>query len=84
MSEERRNTVETVHTEAADAAETVQDNVSQADEHQSKKSDGSVFEGIYDQLPDISVQSVNRFIMVCVIALVAVILIGVLKANHVF
>lgn len=84
MSEERRDTVETVRTEAADAAETVQDNVSQTDKEQSKKSGGSAFEGIYDQLPDISVESVNRFIMVCVIALVAVILIGVLKANHVF
>lgn len=45
---------------------------------------GSVFEGIYDQLPDISVRSVDRFIVICLIALAAVIVIGVLKANHVF
>lgn len=53
-------------------------------EEQAKQSCGSLFEGIYDQLPDISVRSVDRFIILCVIALVAVILIGVLKANHIF
>ena len=53
-------------------------------EEQVKQSRGSLFEGIYDQLPDISVRSVDRFIILCVIALVAVILIGVLKANHIF
>lgn len=84
MSEEQRGTVETVQTETADVAETVQDKSPQADEGQSKKSGGSAFESIYEQLPDISVQSVDRFIVLCVIALLAVILIGVLKANHVF
>lgn len=49
-----------------------------------KSSGGSVFEGIYDKLPDISVRSVDRFIILCVIAFIAVILIGVLKANHIF
>lgn len=54
------------------------------EEQQAKQPRGSVFEGIYDQLPDISVRSVDRFIVICVIALAAVILIGVLKANHIF
>ncbi len=45
-------------------------------------SSGSVFEGIYDRLPDISVRAVNRFIILCIIALIVVILVGVLKANH--
>lgn len=47
-------------------------------------SQGSAFQSIYEQLPDISVRSVDRFILVCVVALVAVIVIGVLKAHHVF
>lgn len=51
---------------------------------QKKSSTGSVFEGIYDQLPDISVRSLDRFILLCVIALIVVIVFGVLKANHVF
>ncbi len=49
-----------------------------------KSSGGSAFEGIYDQLPDISIRSLDKFILLCVIALVAVIVFGVLKANHVF
>lgn len=49
-----------------------------------KVSQGSIFEGIYERLPDISIRSLDCFILLCVIALVAVILIGVLKANHVF
>lgn len=53
-------------------------------EQERKVSQGSIFEGIYDRLPDISVRSLDRFIWLCVIALAAVILIGVLKANHVF
>lgn len=52
-------------------------------EQEEKTSQGSIFEGIYERLPDISVRSLDRFILFCVIALVAVILIGVLKANHV-
>lgn len=52
-------------------------------EQEEKASQGSIFEGIYERLPDISVRSLDRFIMFCVIALVAVILIGVLKANHI-
>ncbi len=48
-----------------------------------KPSSGSAFEGIYDRLPDISVKAVDRFIILCVIALVAVVVIGVLKARHV-
>lgn len=53
-------------------------------EQEKNVSQSSIFEGIYDRLPDISVRSLDRFILLCVIALVAVILIGVLKANHVF
>ena len=49
-----------------------------------KSSGGSAFEGIYDQLPNISIRSLDRFILLCVIALVAVIVFGVLKANHIF
>ncbi len=49
-----------------------------------KYSGDSVFEGIYDQLPDISVRSLDRFILLCVITLIAVIVFGVLKANNVF
>lgn len=45
---------------------------------------GSAFEGIYDRMPDISVKALDRFILACVIALVAVVLIGILRANHVF
>ena len=58
--------------------------VEQDKEQEEKVSQGSIFEGIYDRLPDISVRSLDRFILLCVIALVAVILIGILKANHVF
>jgi hypothetical protein len=49
-----------------------------------RPSGGSAFEGIYDMLPDISIRSLDRFILLCVIALVLVIVFGVLKANHVF
>lgn len=63
-------------------AETEQSGTEKAEKR--KSSGGSAFEGIYDQLPDISVRSLDRFILLCVIALVAVIVFGVLKANHVF
>ena len=53
-------------------------------EQNQKPVQGSVFEGIYEQLPNISIRSLDRFILLCVIALVAVILFGVLKAHHVF
>ncbi|MDE6881728.1 MAG: hypothetical protein K2P48_01280 [Lachnospiraceae bacterium] len=49
-----------------------------------KSSGGSAFEGIYEQLPNISIRSLDKFILLCVIALVAVIVFGVLKANHIF
>lgn len=49
-----------------------------------KSSGGSAFEGIYEQLPDIPIRSLDKFILLCVIALVAVIVFGVLQANHVF
>ena len=49
-----------------------------------KYSGGSAFEGIYDQLPNISIRSLDRFILLCVIALIAVIVFGVLRANHIF
>lgn len=54
------------------------------EKEEQKASRNSVFAGIYDQLPDISIRSLDRFILFCVLALVAVILIGILKANHVF
>lgn len=44
----------------------------------------SAFEGIYDRMPDISIKAVDRFILLCVIALVTVVLVGILRANHVF
>ena len=43
----------------------------------------SALDGIYERLPDISVKSLDRFILICVIALVAVVVIGVLRANHI-
>lgn len=43
---------------------------------------GSAFEGIYERLPDISVKSLDRFILLCVIALAAVVVIGVMRAHH--
>lgn len=58
--------------------------VEEQEKQEQKPSQGSAFQGIYDQLPDISVRSVDRFILVCVIALVAVIVIGVLRAHHIF
>ena len=48
-----------------------------------KASSKSGLEGIYDRLPDISIRSLDWFIVICVIALVAVVLIGVLKARHI-
>ncbi len=57
---------------------------SQDAEGQEKTPSGSAFEGIYDRMPDISVKALDRFILACVIALAAVVLIGVLRANHVF
>lgn len=47
------------------------------------QSSGSVFESLYDRLPNISIRALDRFIILCIIALVLVILIGVLKANHI-
>ena len=64
--------------------ETEQETVQVEEEQNEKVSGGSLFEGIYDQLPDISIKTVDRFILICAIALVAVILVGVLKANHIF
>ncbi len=89
MEEKQKNEPETVQDTTEDAApETVQDTIEDAApeivQEEKKQSGGSIFEGIYDRLPDMSVRSVDRFIILCVIALIAVILIGVLKANHVF
>lgn len=47
------------------------------------QSSGSVFESLYDRLPNISIRALDRFIILCIIALILVILIGVLKANHI-
>lgn len=81
MEEKQKNEPETVQEAAED---TVSETVQAKEEQTDKQSGGSLFEGIYDRLPDISVRSVDRFILLCVIAFIAVILIGVLKANHVF
>lgn len=77
MAEEQRNGLETTQ-------ETKQETVQTEEKQKTKSSGDSLFEGIYDRLPDISVKAVDRFILICVIALVAVILMGVLKANHIF
>ena len=75
MEEEQKGELETTK-------EAVQETVQEKDKD--KISGGSVFEGIYDKLPDISIKSVDRFICICVIAFVVVVLVGVLKANHIF
>ncbi len=89
MEEKQKNEPETVQDTTEDAApEIVQDTIEDAApeivQEEKKQSGGSIFEGIYDRLPDISIRSVDRFIILCVIALIAVILIGVLKANRIF
>ena len=61
--------------------------VSNADldsEQESKPTRSSAFEGIYERLPDISERSVDRFIAVCAIAFIMVIVVGILKANKIF
>ncbi len=89
MEEKQKSEPETVQDTTENAVsetvqETTEDMASETVQEEKKQSGGSIFEGIYDRLPDISIQSVDRFIILCVIALIAVILIGVLKANHVF
>ncbi len=42
----------------------------------------AAFESIYQRLPDISLKSVDRFIIICVIALILVVLVGILKSRH--
>lgn len=85
MAEEQRDGLETTQEAKQKTAQESEQKTVQAEEVlNTKSSGGSLFEGIYDQLPDISVKSVDRFILICVIALVAVILVGVLKANHIF
>lgn len=77
MAQEQKDGQETTQ-------ETLQETVQAEEKPEGKSSGDSLFKGIYDQLPDISIKAVDRFILICVIALVAVILVGVLKANHVF
>lgn len=89
MEEKQKSEPETVQDTTEDAApetvqETTEDTAPETVQDEKKQSGGSIFEGIYDRLPDMSVRSVDRFIILCVIALIAVILIGVLKANHIF
>ncbi|NDO49495.1 hypothetical protein FMM75_08775 [Lachnospiraceae bacterium MD335] len=89
MEEKQKSEPENVQDTTENAvSDTVQDTIEDAApetvQEEKKQSGGSIFEGIYDRLPDMSVRSVDRFIILCVIALIAVILIGVLKANHVF
>lgn len=43
----------------------------------------AAFESIYERLPDISLKSVDRFIIICVIALILVVLVGILRARHI-
>lgn len=83
MEQKQKNEQEIVQ-EAAENAALETETVQVKEEQTEKQSGGSLFEGIYDRLPDISVRSVDRFIILCVIAFIAVILIGILKANHVF
>lgn len=70
---------ETPKEETAETAESI----SEAAEQNKNASQSSAFEGIYDRLPDISIRSLDRFILLCIIGLAAVILIGILKANHI-
>ncbi len=89
MEEKQKSEPETVQDTTEDAAletvqETTEDTAPETVQDEKKQSGGSIFEGIYDRLPDISIRSVDRFIILCVIAFIAVILIGVLKANHIF
>lgn len=81
MADEHKN--ESEITQAA-TQETEPETVKTEENQKINSSGGSAFDGIYERLPDISVKSVDRFILICVIAFVAVILIGVLKANHIF
>lgn len=59
-------------------------NAEEKDMVETAKEHAGAFEGIYDRMPDISVKALDRFILVCVIALIAVVLMGILRANHVF
>lgn len=59
-------------------------NAEEKDRADAEKEHAGAFEGIYDRMPDISVKALDRFILVCVIALIAVVLMGILRANHVF
>ena len=63
--------------------EVPEENVEENKEKEKAQSSGSVFESIYDRLPNISIRALDRFIILCVIAFIVVILIGVLKANHI-
>ena len=63
--------------------ETPKEETAETAEQNKNASQSSAFEGIYDRLPDISIRSLDRFILLCIIGLAAVILIGILKANHI-
>ncbi|MDE7016439.1 MAG: hypothetical protein K2P65_02530 [Lachnospiraceae bacterium] len=80
MEENQKNVAEAIQTEK----DVTSDNMQTEQSQDTKNTQSSLFEGIYDKLPDISVRSVDRFIILCIIAFIAVILIGVLRANHVF
>ena len=80
MEENQKNVAEAIQTEK----DVTSDNMQTEQAQDTKNTQSSLFEGIYDKLPDISVRSVDRFIILCIIAFIAVILIGVLRANHVF
>ena len=85
MEDEQKDGLEIVQEAKKETEQETEQETAQVEEEQkTKSSGGSLFEGIYDQLPDISVKAVDRFILICAIALVAVILVGVLKANHIF
>lgn len=63
--------------------EVPEENVEENKEKDTAQASGSVLESLYDRLPNISIRALDRFIILCVIALILVILIGVLKANHI-
>lgn len=66
-----------------DSMEETKEAAEEKEEKSKKPSSGSAFEGLYDKLPDISIRSLDKFIILCVIALILVILAGILEANHI-
>lgn len=87
MEGERKGTTEqgAAGLDGAIGQDTMERQAAEADPEEDisgKKEETGMFESIYDRLPDISIKSLDRFIVLCVVVLVTVILIGVLKAKH--